>query len=258
MKILITGGNGYVASRLHNVLKLKHDVVCLTRNNFDLTNNRFVNHFFNFKKFDVVLHCAVSGGSRLKQDTIDVIDNNLQMYYNLLSNRHAYKKLISFGSGAELNKLTEPYGLSKHIIRQSILKKENFYNIRIFAVFDEYELNTRFIKANIKKYINKESLIIHQNKYMDFFNMLDLISIVEYVMLNDDAPKEIDCTYSKSNTLFEIAEMINNLDEHKVSIKVENPTLDVPYVGKYTPLGIEYIGLESSIKNTYNILKNEY
>ena len=140
---------------------------------------------------------------------------------------------------------------------QSILKKENFYNIRIFAVFDEYELNTRFIKANIKKYINKESLIIHQNKYMDFFNMLDLISIVEYVMLNDDAPKEIDCTYSKSNTLFEIAEMINNLDEHKVSIKVENPTLDVPYVGKYTPLGIEYIGLESSIKNTYNILKNE-
>ena len=45
------------------------------------------------------------------------------------------------------------------MIRQSILEKENFYNLRIFAVFDENEWDTRFIKTNIRHYINKKPIL---------------------------------------------------------------------------------------------------
>ena len=56
-----------------------------------------------------------------------------------------------------------------------IQNKDNFYNVRIFAVFDENELESKFVKTNIRHYINKENIEIIQNKYMDFFYMEDLI-----------------------------------------------------------------------------------
>ena len=172
MKILITGVNGYIGKSLYNSLKDKHNVVGVNRNDFDLTKSREVNNFFDQGCYDTIIHCAIKGGSRLKQDHWDIMDDNLKMYYNLLANKSCFSKFIHFGSGAELYNKEEPYGYSKNTIRKSILEKNHFYNLKIFAIFDENELDTRFIKANIIRYINKEPIQIHQDKYMSFFNIL--------------------------------------------------------------------------------------
>ena len=82
---------------------------------------------------------------------MNVLVKNIQMFYNLLNNKHYFGKLINFGSGAELNMPTDPYGLSKNIISKIIDAEPHFYNIRIYGVFDENELDTRFIKNNIKR-----------------------------------------------------------------------------------------------------------
>ena len=140
------------------------------------------------------------------------------MYYNLLRNQKHYNKFINFGSGAELLMKDTPYGLSKHIIRESIKLKPNYYNLRIFGVFDENELNTRFIKANIKRYINKQPIEIYQNKFMDFFYMKDLVSLVKFYIFNNNLKKEINCTYSETLTLLDIANYINTLSDYKVEI----------------------------------------
>jgi hypothetical protein len=71
------------------------------------------------------------------------------MYYNLLENKEHFGKLINIGSGAEVLSLDTPYGLSKNIIYNSILNTDNFYNLRVFAVFDNNELDRRFIKTAI-------------------------------------------------------------------------------------------------------------
>ena len=131
MKILITGGNGYIAKSLYNSLKNSYEITTLTRNNFDLNHFRVLDSYLKHKYFDVVIHCAVSGGSRLKEDITNDMDNNLQMYYNLLNCRNRFGKLIHFGSGAEITQPESPYGLSKRVIAKSILEQENFYNIRI-------------------------------------------------------------------------------------------------------------------------------
>lgn len=256
MKILITGGNGYIAKSLYNSLKNTYEITTLTRNNFDLNHFKVLDSYLKHKYFDVVIHCAVSGGSRLKEDTIGDMDNNLQMYYNLLNCRDKFGKLIHFGSGAEITQPETPYGLSKRIISKSISEQENFYNIRIFAVFDENELDTRFIKSNIKRYINKEPIVIHQDKFMDFFYMKDLISLVDYYIQNENPPKEIDCSYQQSYTLFDIANMINGLDTHKTQIIFNNGGMGEKYRGNSNTL-LNYIGLEVGITNIYNKLKNE-
>jgi GDP-L-fucose synthase len=254
MRILITGGNGYIAKNLYNGLKEKYDITLITRKNFDLTDSFETSKYFYDKYFDVVIHCAVSGGSRLKPDTSEDLDNNLKMYYNLLSCKDKFRKCLHFGSGAEIHAQNTPYGLSKHVIRQSLLDKDNFHNLRIFAVFDENELDTRFIKSNIKKYINKEPIIIHQNKLMDFFYMKDLVLLVDYCILNN-IPKEINCIYDKVHTLEKIALLINELDKHKVSITKLDSTEGKDYYGGIDWLHLPFIGLEQGIKEVYNKLK---
>ena len=254
MKILITGGNGYIAKSLYNSLKYKYDITCITRQDFDLTSFPSMNKFFQNQYFDIVIHCAVQGGSRLKTESYKDMDINLISYYNLLQHKFHYNKLIHFGSGAETNAPESPYGLSKRIIAKSISEIDNFYNIKIFGVFDENELDTRFIKGNIKRYINKESMIIHQDKFMDFFCMKDLISLVDYYINNDNPPKQIDCSYDTLYKLSDIANMINSLDDYKVTVKIEQEGIDLPYYGMANVL-LKFIGLEQGIKEVYNKIK---
>lgn len=258
MKILITGANGYVGKSLHRALKPEHFVTALTRQTVDWTDAVAVKNFFESAPFfDVVIHCAVAGGSRLTKDDWNVMDKNLSMYYNLLANRKRFGRFIHFGSGAETYMPSEPYGYSKKVIAKSILNQDNFYNLKIFGVFDENELDTRFIKANIKRYIAKEPIQIHENKFMDFFYMQDLISVVQYYIKEREPSKEFDCVYEEGSPLLtQLATMINELDEHKVKIFVGDSDGE-SYTSKYrSRLPYGFIGLDEGLKITYNKLKN--
>lgn len=255
-RILITGGNGYIAKSLAQGLS-EHDVTLITRADVNLTDENACRSFFYNKSFDVVLHTAIEGGSRLKKDDESVLENNIKMHYNVYNYAGKYAKFISFGSGAELGRPTDPYGLSKFVIAQSMLSKPNCYNIRVYAVFDHNELDTRFIKANITKYANKEDMVIHQNKLMDFFYMDDLLLVIKYYINNNNPPKEFNCTYLESKTLLQIAETINHLDKHRVGINVLNDGLIGDYIGSWDGLILPYTGLEQGIQNTYNIIKSQ-
>jgi nucleoside-diphosphate-sugar epimerase len=252
-RILITGKSGYIAKGLANKLKEKHSIVGIGRDDFDLTDREATNKWFEDKYFDVIIHTAVLGGNRLKQEDGEVFFKNLSMFYNLLANQDKFNQLISFGSGAELGYPVDPYGLSKNIINRIIQNEAKLNNIRIFAVFDENELDRRFITPNIKRYINKQPLIVHQNKLMDFFYMEDLVSIVEYIMFNPQV-KEIDCTYPLSYSLYDIAFLINELSDYKCEIKVEQKGLGKHYTGEYINLNIPFIGLKKAIKQIYEKL----
>jgi len=257
--ILITGGDGYIAKSIYNNLKDHYNITIVNRNNFDLTDREATNHFFQNRYFDCVIHAAIKGGSRLEKDPLEVTHINLSMFYNLLANQSKFSKLINFGSGAELGLPTDPYGLSKNVISTLIKNTSYFYNIRIFAVFDENELETRFIKGNILRYINNEPMQIHQDKTMDFFYMQDLIKVVEYYINEQEPPKEFDCVYNRIHRLSFVANTINNLDKHKVDITVSVEQEGTPYTSNYrnVELPIEFVGLEEGIKNVYNKLKNE-
>jgi nucleoside-diphosphate-sugar epimerase len=252
MKILITGKNGYIAQELIKNLD-EYSITSIGRNDFDLTDREVTNEWFKGKYFDVIIHTAIVGGSRLKQDNEKIFFQNLSMFYNLLSNQDKFNQLISLGSGAELGYPTDPYGLSKNIINKIIQTEPKFNNVRIFAVFNENELDTRFIKANIKRYINQQPLIIHQDKLMDFFYLDDLISVIKYIIFNPQI-KEIDCTYPVSYSLYSIASLINELSDYKCEIKIEQNGLGKDYTGQYQNLNISFVGLEKSIKQIYEKL----
>jgi hypothetical protein len=111
--------------------------------------------------------------------------------------------------------------------------------------------------SNIKKYINNQDIEIFQNKYMDFFYMPDFVTLIDYC-INNDIPKIVDCSYNITPTLYDVTQIINNLNNHKVNINIKNWEIASPFSGNFTDFGLKYIGLEQGIKNVYNKLKNEY
>jgi len=262
-QILITGGNGYIAKSLYNSFKDKYHAVSIARQDFDLTNSFETLKYFSNKYFDAVIHCAVSGGSRLKQETWSDMDSNIKMYYNLLNCKDKFGKLIHFGSGAETNAPESPYGLSKRVIANSISEQKNFYNIKIFGVFDENELPTRFLKANILRYINRQPIEIHENKRMDFFYMKDLTTLVDHFLTQEESEKNVFCSYEQSYFLSELAQKINDLDSHKVEIINANKqgadyNASQQENGKFAFEFIKCIGIENGIKMTHQKLKSQY
>ena len=85
--------------------------------------------------------------------------------------------------------------------------------------------------------------------------MKDLIKLMEYCISAEDLPKEINCSYRNIYHLKDIAHIINIMDENKVPIRIVNKKVGVGYVGNFTNLGIDYIGIEQGIENVFNELK---
>ena len=75
-KILITGGNGYIAKSIKNSLWDKYHIIAPGREELDLLSSESVDAFFEGKHFDVIIHTATVGGSRLKEE--DEININYQ------------------------------------------------------------------------------------------------------------------------------------------------------------------------------------
>jgi GDP-L-fucose synthase len=270
MNILITGGNGYIARNIIKNLQ-NYNLTITNRSNLDLLDDKKVRKFFKHRFFDVVVHTATSGGNRLQTDSQEVFFQNCLMHQNILENAHSFDKYISLGSGAELDRRfnidhsadikssypIDPYGMSKNFIAKSGILYPNFNNIRIFNVFNEDELSTRMIKANIFNYINKNPIVIYQDKWMDFFYMDDLCEVIKFVINSKSNQKLINCSYIQKYKLSDIANIINNLSDYKVDILIENKTIGLNYYGDYNLhlFDINLKGIQKGIIETYEVLK---
>ena len=174
MKVCILGAGGFVGKNLVR----DTDWVGVTRQDLDLTNQDAVEDYFKSHTYDVVIHCAVIGGSRLKEDDGDVTHKNLLMFENVV--RVFKGKLIYFSSGAALrgNPPTDPYGLSKWIIDRRIETIPDAHSLRIWGCYGSDELPTRF-SAVCKR---DGHVVIERDRYFDFIDIEDVRKIVyEYV-----------------------------------------------------------------------------
>ena len=82
MKILITGGKGFVASEIYSNLKDTYTVYNPSRSELELLDKTsIVKWFDNNIIYDLVIHTAIRGGSRLIPDSADVFYDNIKMFY---------------------------------------------------------------------------------------------------------------------------------------------------------------------------------
>jgi GDP-L-fucose synthase len=264
MKILITGGKGFIANEIYNKLKNKYYIYNPGREELNLLDKNNIKKYFESNIiYDLVIHTAIKGGNQSQNDSINIFYDNLKMFYNLLEYKNKFLKLINFSSGAiynrnfdingENNLITsnpdDYYGFSKNIIDRLILNIDNFYNIRIFNVFSKNEKESRFIKTCINNIEKKKNIIIDNDRYFDFFYIDDLIKVIEYYLNNNNLIKDIDLCYNKKYKLSEIAKIIIN-ENNNIKIEI-NSVSNLNYIGNYKNLytyNINFIHFEQILK----------
>ena len=254
-KLLITGANGYIARNIIKAFKGIYDIENITHTSCDLTLKYNVDNFFQSKYFDCVIHTAIQGGRRTKEDSKDIVFNNTLMFMNLMDNKGSFGKFINLGSGAEIYAPTTPYGLSKKLIYQIGRQYPEFVSLRIFNVFNEDEAPDRMIYNNIVNHISYKSLHVHQNRYMDFFSMEDFLKVLEYT-IEMETDNCINCCYDKKYTLNDIIDIINRRESVLRQVTIDKPGIGSAYIGKSNLPLLDYTGLVLSIDKMYNKIKH--
>ena len=248
MKVLITGRNGFLGKELTEDLKSRdYEVTSIGRSEVNLTDPVSVRDYFKGKHFDAIVHTAFQGGKRNQVDTLETFINNVKMFNNLVGLSDQYSKFINFCSGAAFDRNrevykyneerfleclpTDYYGMSKNIIAREITKLDNVYNLRILGCFGIYEDDTRFVKSSIKRAINGEPIIIHQNRMMDFISTEDVSEIVNFYLVKniEKQYRDINLCYPKETTLKSIASKILDLTNSKSKVIIEKPGFSPSY-----------------------------
>lgn len=279
MHILITGGNGNMASILKTTLSKLHTIESPGRVEMNMLDMDSMKKYLQNKTFHVVIHTAIQGGRRTTPDSLEHVYNNMLMLENLLWFKDNFKMIINLDSGAIYNRAEDIfkrketdihsipkdyYGFSKYMIYQRGLACDNFFNLRIFNIFHELEEPDRFIARCVNIAKNGGVLEIYENKYFDFFYKDDFVSVVKYYIDNADNKeklfKTLNLSYEEKYTLADIAKMIIGDDTDK-QIIVHNDKRERNYCGDNSLLksmNIKLGDINNSFKNYYQPKKNDY
>lgn len=238
-KILLTGGDGFIARNIIEELGRKYHFVAPSHKSLDLVNTAKVEAFFKKKgPFDVVVHCAVVGGPRNFADTPSTFSDNLKIYFNIARNHKHFKKLINLGSGAEYGKQRhlrnvsekdfdyvvpdDYYGLAKYIVSKDIENSNNSINLRLFGVYGKYEDSSlRFISNAICKSILKMPININRNVFFDYLYIDDFIKILDYFLTHKAKSRIYNVGTGRRVDLITIANKIKMISGNSLPIKVK-------------------------------------
>ena len=282
MNVLVTGCNGFLGRELQRIFKEnEYKFIFTNRQILDVLSENAVDNFFDINDIDVVVHTAVKGGRRDHKDLIRSFNDKLKMFGNLLRNRNKFKLMINFGSGAEFDRTLEIsnactddlkdrtpqdfYGMSKKIITNEIVDlNENIINLRLFGCFGPLEENNRFIKTSLINMLKARNIIIHKDRYMDFFYVDDLATVIEHYIKNINnlphLPKDLNLTYPEKYTLLEMGNYINSLTNDSVNVILQSEGLGLDYTGcseKLSDLGLDLIGLDEGICRVLRYLQEQ-
>lgn len=273
MRILLTGGSGFIGRNFWETYKDKYDILKPSHKELDLSNTDEVDAFFSKNKIDVVVHCANIGGLRNSGDLNDIVKTNLKMFFNIVKNKNKFGKMIHLGSGAEYDKSrnivkikesdfgikipNDDYGFYKYVCSKYIENSSNIYCLRLFGVFGKYEdYLIKFISNLICKYIKKMPLTMIRDCYFDYIYINDLVKIIDYFVNNKPKERFFNVGSGQRVRLLSLAKKINKLSNYSLPIVIKNKGLNKEYTTNNSRLKKEIKGLklktiDESMKDLY-------
>jgi GDP-L-fucose synthase len=191
VKVLLTGGSGFIGRNLAEYLGGRYSIVAPSSAELNLLDQECVAAYLRANHFDVVVHTATTRSNRRMGAAADMIDRNCRMFFNLAHNRSLFGKMLHFGSGAEYSRaelpprVTEsyfdtripidPYGFSKYICTKYAATTDNIFVLRLFGVFGKYEAwDVRFISNACARAVKGLPIVIRQNVRFDYLYVSEL------------------------------------------------------------------------------------
>ncbi|MFA5095785.1 MAG: NAD(P)-dependent oxidoreductase [Candidatus Omnitrophota bacterium] len=276
MKILITGGNGFIARNLSEGLAAEYEVVSRNSKELDLLEQEQVFDYIKPGRFDVVIHAATYDAAprHSSKDPARVLENNLRMFFNLARCGDYFGRMFYFGSGAEFDRLhwvpkmkeeyfgrylpSDQYGFSKYIMTKYAQSSGNIYNLRLFGVFGKYDdWRTRFIPNACAQAALGKPVVISQNRAFDFIYVNDLVRIVKWFIDNQPRKNIYNVCSGQVVDLKSLAGLIVKIAGKHLEIKIEQDGFGGEYSGDNALLlkelgGFEFSPLGGSLQELYD------
>ena len=250
MKILLTGGSGFIGRNLFEALGGRYEVFAPSHREFDVTDTAAVDRLFRERRFDAVLHAAVQGGNR-------VLETTLRGYWNLARQAGKVGHLFYFGSGAE-------YGKQRDLVialaarNEDARRRPRVTNLRLFGVYGPHEgYLFRFISNSIVKTLLGMDIRVRQDVVFDYLQVADLVAIVERFLENEPDVSDLNVTPTESISLRQILAIISAVASRPLPVHFETEGLNFQYTGHNGTLqrlmpDLRFIPYEEGIHRLYS------
>ena len=251
MRVLVTGGSGFIGRNLVEHLGRNHEVLAPTHAELDLADSGALDRWFVEHEVDVVVHGAVRAGHRNASDPSRQLWTNLRMFFGLMRNAHRFGRLVFLSSGAvydvaqPLDRVTEDdfgrflpsdeHGLSKYTIAKYIEAVHrtgavDIVELRLFGVFGRYEdYAIRFVSNAICKSLLDLPLTLRQNRTFSYLYVDDLGPIVERFLAGHHAEAAYNVVPDWTDDLYDLAERVRARSGKALPIVVGAPGKGLPY-----------------------------
>jgi len=275
MKILITGGNGFIARNLFAQLNNAYTVISPDSRELNLLDSLKVCEYLKSGRFDVIIHAATydAAPKHSVKDRSKVLEYNLRMFFNIARCKNYFDKMIYFGSGAEFGrehwapKMSEDYfdrhvpadqyGYSKYLMTRYALAGNNIFNVRLFGIFGKYDdWRTRFIPNACCHAVLDLPIRIDQNRFCDYLYIDDLVKVIRWFIAGAPKQQVYNVCSGQSIESRSIAEMIIKLSGKQLGIDLKTAELGREYSGNNALLlaemgGFEFTPFEAALRQFY-------
>ena len=279
-KVFITGGDSFIAKSLYETYSTQYDVTSLNRQGLDLTDSSTVQNYLTKNQFDVVIHTANYDAAPefTTKDKTKVLEQNLNMFFNIARCNKDFGKMIYFGSGAEFGRENwipkmgedcfdkyvpqDQYGYSKYLMTKYTLLSDNIYNLRLFGLFGKYDdWRYRFIPNICCKAALGLPVTIKQNAKFDHLYIDDLTKIVKWVIENEPSEKVYNACSGDVYDYHTLAQKVIAISLKELDINIEKDGLKHEYSGDNSRLKSEisdlsFIEIDDAIQDLYNWYSN--
>lgn len=246
--IFVTGASGFIGRHASEYFSRKYRVLAPTHRDLDLLDTKQVERYIRTHHVDVVIHTAVTGGSRDQEQKNNQLRDNLRMFHNITRCSFLYTRLIHVGSGAEYDKRysmqnisedafgrsvpIDDYGLYKYTAGRYLEAQtgRKSVHLRVFGVYgpgEDYRL--RFISNMMARVLLSKPMQIQKNCMFDYVYIDDVVRIMDICIRTPMKHVSYNIGSGTHRSLVSIAKQIKTVCAPNARISVAQKGMNTAY-----------------------------
>jgi GDP-L-fucose synthase len=271
MRILLTGGSGFLGRNLQAHLSGDHVVIAPSHGDLDLTDDVSVDAWFGSNEVDAVIHSAVRPGHRAAIDPSRQLWSNLRMFFNLVRHEDRFSRLVFLSSGAVYDTSVpivladerslgervpdDDHGLSKFSIAKYLdargpQAEPRSIELRLFGIYGPHEdYSIRFISNAICRALCGLPITLTQDRRFSYLYVDDLMPVVDWALTAEPRHVAYNVCPSWTDNLAGLGEMVARRSGKPISMDVTTPGTGKEYTGDSTRLRTELPSLSFTMSD---------